>query len=155
MATQQIPLVGSQILAEQFQTHLAASKLRLFVSGYVPSPTEVLADLVANEATFSGYTAGGYPLSSWAGPNYNPGGGSQVNAPQVQVDFVAPGSGVPVTNNVAGWFLVDSGGNLIADGIFASPIPLTVTGDGFPITISIFAGALNILVQCWVYGSEQ
>lgn len=155
MGLQQIPLIGSQILAEAFQTHMAASKLRLFVAGYSPQPNETLADLVAVEATFSGYPAGGYALPTWTGPNYSPAGGSQVNAPQQQVDFTAPGSGVPVTNNVAGWFVVDSLGNLIADGLFDTVIPMVITGDGFPITISLFAGNLGVLVQCWVYGSEQ
>jgi hypothetical protein len=155
MALQQIPLVGSQVLAGAIQTHMAMAKLRLFVSGYVPIPQETLADLVANEATFSGYSAGGSSLPSWSGPNYSPIGGSQINAAQIQVDFTAPGSGVPVTNNVAGWFVVDSLGNLICDGLFDTVIPMAITGDGFPITVSLFQGNVGTLVQCWVYGSEQ
>jgi hypothetical protein len=155
MALQQVPLIGSQVLAEQYQSHLAASKLHLFVSGYVPNPNETLADLTAVEATFSGYPAGGYTISTFVGPNYALLGGSQINSQQIEVAFTAPGSGVPVTNIIAGWFLVDSEGNLIADGLFDNVVPLTITGDGFPITVSLICGTLNTIVQCWIYGSEQ
>lgn len=155
MALQQIPLVGSQFLAGLIQSGLAASKLRLFVAGYQPNLNDTLADLVAVEATFSGYPAGGYSLATWSAALFNPVGGSQTVAPQTDVLFTAPGSGSPVTQTLGGWFLVSSGGILVADGLFDTPIPMVQNGDGFPITMALFAGTVNALVQSWVYGSEQ
>lgn len=155
MSIQQIPLVGAQVLAALIQAGMGDSKLRLFVSGYAPTPGETLADLEAVEATFSGYPAGGYTLTSWATPTLNPTGGYQTVAPQTQVLFEQPGSGSAVTNNVAGWFVVNMAGDLIADGLFTTVVPMAANGDGFPITVALFAGTLNALVQCWVYGGEQ
>lgn len=152
---QQIPLVGALRLCTGIQSEMAASKLHLFVTGYTPTPTETLADLLAVEATFSGYTVGGYPLVTWGAPTFNPTGGAQTVSPQVDVVFTAPGSGAGVTNTLGGWFVVDSAGNLVADGQFNTPIPMVASGDGFPITLALFAGTTNALVQAWVYGVEQ
>ena len=151
---QQIPLVGSLNVAGYVQTALATSKLRLFISTYAPSPTETLAEVVAAEATFSGYTAGGYPLATFGAPTNGPIGGASTPSPQIDVAYVPPESD-PVSNTLGGWFIVDTGGNLIADGTFNAPIPMTQLGNGFPITIALVAGTQNAVVQCWVNGLLQ
>jgi hypothetical protein len=155
VAVQQIPLVGAQVLAALIQAGMEESHLRLFVSGYAPTPGETLADLEAVEATFSGYPAGGYPLAAWGEPTVNPYGGYQTVAPQTQVVYTPPGSGSGVSNTIAGWFITNMAGDLIADGLFDQTIPMDAVGDGFPISVALFSGTLQALVQSWVYGSEQ
>jgi hypothetical protein len=155
MALQQIPLVGSVILADVLATYMAAAKLRLFAAGYVVNPNDTLANLVAAECTFSGYPAGGYSLATWSNGMLNPNGGSSTTSPQIDVFYVAPGSGSGVQNNVGGWFIVDAAGNLIADGNFDSPVPMSQNGDGFPISTALFEGTTNQLVMNWIYGQSQ
>ena len=152
---QQIPLVGAPVLAALYQSHLAASFLRLFVAGYGPTPGDTLADLEAVEATYSGYPTGGYPITAWSAPQYPPEGGAQTVSAQVEASYTPPGSGSGVSNSIGGWFLVDSAGNLVADGSFTSPIVLQQQYDGFPITVSLIVGTQAALVNCWVYGQQQ
>lgn len=152
---QQIPLVGAIRLGEAFQEALDGATLHLFVTGYQPTPGETLANLEAVEATFSGYPDGGYTLGEWSAPQFNPYGGAQVVCQQVNPVFTSPSSGSPVQNQIQGYFIVDSEGNLIADGTFAQVIFMGANGDGFPITVALFVGTEQVLVQCWVYGSEQ
>lgn len=152
---QQIPLVGAIEQASQVQTALAASKLRLFTAGYNITPADTLAALTAVEATFSGYTAGGYALATWSAPLLYPGGGVVITSPQIDVVFTPPGSGSPVTNSLGGWFLEDSLGNLIADGSFTPPIEMSEAGQGFPISIAQVFANLNTQVLCWVFGQLQ
>lgn len=152
---QQIPNVGALTLANVIQAYIAGSKLRLFVSGYIPGPGDTLANLEAVECTFSGYPAGGYSLATWQAAVLSLLGGAETVCPQQAVQYVAPGSGSGVSNIVGGWFLVDTGGNLIADGTFDSPVGLAAPGDGFPISVSLILGSLNALAQCWIYGNNQ
>ena len=90
---QQNPNSGAIFLCDLCQAAFANSKLRLFTSGYVPSPTETLADLLAVEATFSGYPAGGYTLGTWSAGLLDPVGGAGTSSPQTDVQYVQPGSG--------------------------------------------------------------
>lgn len=154
MALQQIPNVAALTLLDAWQTLLAGASLRLFNTGYIPSPGESLADVEAAETAFSGYPSGGYVLDAWDNPVYVSPSGAILVAPQVAVAFTAPGSGSGTQATVGGWFVTDAAGNLIADGLFDNPIPLTVAGDGFPITVGLVVGATP-QVQCWVFGSEQ
>ncbi len=152
---QQIPLVGGLVLGDQWQTYLAGSKLHLFASGYVPGPGDTLADLQAVECTYSGYSSNGVTLTAWLAGVYDPQGGVSISSPQVQFAYVAPGSGSGTTNNVGGWFLEDSAGNLIADGTFLTPVLMGVNGDGFPITLYLFIATTNLVVSCSLYGQQQ
>lgn len=154
MAVQQIPLVGASFLAALEQTGLAASKLHLFTTDYTPTVNDILANLTAIEATFSGYTAGGYALTTWTGPFFSSQGGVQINSPQIVPTYVPPMS-TPVGNTVTGWYLVDATGNLVADGKFDQGIVMDALGDGFTITLALIVGSLNALVECWVNGVMQ
>ena len=152
MAIEQIPTVGALFIAPLIQTALAASKLRLIITGYTPVPGDTLADLVAVEATFTGYTTGGYALTTWNTPVIDPAGGVSITSLQVQPAIASP---YTVGNTLGGWFLVDATGNLVADGLFDTPIPLTQAGDGFPITVKLYFGTTNQLVGASVYGGAQ
>jgi hypothetical protein len=151
---QNIPLTGAVFIADLVQTALAASKLRLITGAFSPGPGDTLTALEAQEATFSGYTAGGYALATWLAPSYSPFGGVAVISPQVNVAFITPESD-PVQNVVTGFFLVDATGNLIQDGTFTAGQFLGIAGDAFVITLSQLYGTNQVLAQCWVDGVMQ
>jgi hypothetical protein len=155
LATQNVPSVGALFLAGALQTALAASKLRLVSTQFTPGPTDTLAELEAIEATFSGYTSGGFELTTWLAPAYFATGGASITSPQIDVVYTPPGEGSPVTNTVYGWFLVDATGNLVADGLFASPQPMAGVGNAFTITLLLTEANLLTLVQAWVNGQLQ
>lgn len=122
-------LTGSAFLADLMQTALAASKLRLFKSTLVPVPETPLADFVTDEADFTGYPAGGATLTAWLDPILMPppGSGYQIQSPMSQFATANP---TTVGNVIGGWFLVETGGALIAYGTFGSPIPMEEPGQG-------------------------
>jgi hypothetical protein len=151
MATELVPLSGGLWTAGLIQTALALSKLRLCTTGLNVSPNTTLAECVALEATFSGYTAGGYSLTTWNAPVFDPAGGASIQSLQVQ----PAQSATTVTNILGSWFLVDATGVLIAVGNFDSPIPMAVVGDGFPITVKLWFGTTNQLAGATVYGGGQ
>lgn len=155
MGIQNMPLSGALDIAGAVQTLLATSKLHLVNATFNPGANDLLANLTAIECTFSGYTAGGYAITAFLAPSFAPGGGVHVISPQVYPTFTPPGSGSPVTETVYGWYLVDSGGKLVADGTFTTPIGMLEAGDAFPITVAIVVGTQNVLVQCWVNGAMQ
>lgn len=152
---QQIPNAGAIFLCDQIGPDLANSKLRLFVQGFTPVPGDTLASLVANECTFSGYNPGGYTLATWSNGMLQGSGGAWTASPQVDVYFIPPGSGSAVTQNVGGWFLVDSTGNLVADGTFTPVVPMNQNGNGFTISIALLQGEAAVAVACWVDGVQQ
>lgn len=154
MGVQNIPLTGGVFIAGLMQTALAASKLRLITGTFNPGPNDTLTELEAQEATFSGYTSGGYELTVWLDPSYSPYGGVAIVSPQINVQWIAPESD-PVQNTITGFFLVDATGNLIQDGTFTNPEFLGVTGDAFVITIAELFGTNQVLAQCWVDGVMQ
>lgn len=154
MAIQNVPLTGADFIAALLQTALAVSKLRLIHGPFTPGPNDTLAALEALETTFSGYTSGGYSLTAWLPPAFNPVGGASITSPQINVAFVEPMSD-PVTDVIAGWFLVDATGILIADGLFDTPVAMVANGDAFPISLAMLLGTVNALVQSWVYGNQQ
>lgn len=154
-ATSLYPLVGASLVATQIQTLLAASKLRLVTGSFIPAFSDTAVSLEAIEATYDGYTAGGVALTTWLAPLIDPLGGVSITSPQVQFNYVAPGSGTPVTNTVTGWFLTDAAGALVAEGSFSSGIPMVQNGDGFPISLKLAYGTLNQLIACWVFGELQ
>lgn len=154
MGVQNIPLTGGLFQAGLMQAAMAASKLRLFVGTFNPGPNDTLAALEAIEATFDGYPAGGYALTTWLAPSYSPVGGVAIISPQVNADYNTPSS-PPVTNIVTGYFLVDATGKLIADGTFTTPQFLGVVGDAFVLTVSLLFGTNVALIQAWLDGVMQ
>lgn len=125
------PNVGTLWLAGEVRTELAASKLKLFQSSYNANISSTAAELLAAECDFSGYAEA--TIANFLAPIYNPAGGSSIQAPTQQFAYNS-GSG-SVSNTVGGWFLLDSGGALVAVGTFDSPIPMVADGDGIPVDI--------------------
>jgi hypothetical protein len=154
MGIQNMPLTGAVFEGGLMQAALAASKLRLITGSFNPGPNDTLAALEAQEATFDGYTAGGYALTTWLAPSYSALGGVVSISPQIDPNYNTP-SDPPVQNTVTGWFLVDATGKLIADGTFTQPQFMGVVGDAFVITLALLFGTTLGLVQCWVDGVMQ
>jgi hypothetical protein len=117
--------------AAAIKTALALSKLRLVKSSLVPNVNTTKAQLVAAEADFSGYTAGGYVLTAWTGPVNNAGSGAIITPPAVNPAYVEPDPGPGVANAIGAWWVEDAAGNVRLVGTFADPISLGQNGDGF------------------------
>ena len=101
-------------LAGLTQTELALSKLRLWQDGEVsPSIATTRAELVAAEADYTGYTAGGEALTAWFSPLNNPIGGSSIDSPKVQFDTASP---YTVSNTIGGWWVETAAGDLVVIG---------------------------------------
>lgn len=129
------PNAATQWLAALTQTELAASKLRLYQEGEVtPSIATTRAELVAAEADYTGYPAGGEALATWFNPLNNPIGGSSLDSPKVQFDTEAP---YTTSNTIGGWWVETAAGDLVVIGQFEEPIPMSGAGAGFPLSASI------------------
>jgi len=118
--------------AAELQTAFAASLVRLFKSTFIPTVSTTKAELVANEVLFTGYPAGGEPITAWLDPLLDPSGGASITAPTVQFAVTGP---VVDTDLVGGFWLEDAGGDVRIVGQLANPIPMEVVGQGFPLNL--------------------
>lgn len=125
---------AAEAKATVIKTSLAASKVRFFQSTLSVNQNTLKTELVAAEADFTGYTAGGYALALWLGPTKNLAGGSIVTSPTVMPIVVAPDEGDPLVGNTIGGFWVEAttNGPVRLVGVFDPPIPMLQVGDGFP-----------------------
>jgi len=129
------PNAATAWLADLVQTELALSKIRLWQDGEIsPSIATTRAELVAAEADYTGYTAGGEELTAWFDPLNNPVGGSSIDSQKVQFDTASP---YTISNVIGGWWVETAGGDLVVIGQFAEPIPMSGAGAGFPLSASI------------------
>lgn len=105
--TSSLSLSGARIEAVAGKARLANSVLHCFQAGWVPGPTNVLADFLAHEADFDGYTP--KTVATWSDPVLA-GSGYAIYAPTQTF----PWSHVAddVGNQIGGTFLVTSGGDL-------------------------------------------
>jgi hypothetical protein len=90
------------------------------------APNTTAAELVAAEATFSGYNTAGKVVVF--GTTILAGGGAEVASGLLQFDFVAP-VGTPVPDTVAGFWIENTDGVPIFAAQFAAPIPMTQNGN--------------------------
>lgn len=122
----------------ELKTALAASKLRLFtdaLGGLGVNTT--LADLVAAEADFSGYTAGGNTIAAFGDPYADTNRpGVLIVAPTSQFNFTDPDPDPAVTNNIKGFFLVDSTGKLRGAVEFDQVVPMSTNDCSLPIVVA-------------------
>ena len=130
------PNVGCLWLAGNVQTDLANSVLHLYKSSLSPTVSTILSELTAAECDYDGYSA--KTITAWLNEILNPAGGASTQAPTQQFEYV---DGVSHTaNNVGGWYLVTSGGSLVAIGTFTEPIPMAANGNGIPLDILLRFG---------------
>jgi len=129
------PNSAANYIATLMQTELAVSKLRLYQDELItPSIATTRAELVAAEATYTGYTATGLALTAWFAAIAAAIGGYSIDSPKVQFATAAP---YTVPNNIGGFWVETAGGDLIVIGSFAEAEPMAGAGDGFPISVSL------------------
>jgi hypothetical protein len=136
MATMLYPNAGALAIAEAIQTLLAGSDLHLFQSGSVSlTPSTTLAELDAVEADFTGYAV--ITIAAWLDPLLNPLGGASIECGTQQFAIAAP---YTVSNVIQGWYLTETGGDLICAGDFPQPVALVGAGDGIPVNVQLVFG---------------
>jgi len=130
------PNTGSLWLAGVVQAALANSEVHLFQSGSVTlTPLTVLADLTAAEADYTGYAL--ETVTAWFDPLLNPLGGASIESGLLQFSIDAP---YTVSNMIGGWWVEETGGELVCAGEFPTPRPLAGAGDGIPFNIELVFG---------------
>lgn len=130
--------------ASVIKTNLASSKLRLVKAGTVVGVGTTKAAMVAAEADFSNYTAGGYTLSAWTGPSNAQGGGANLLSPLVVITY-DPGQNEPVANSIGAWWIEDAAGSVRLAGNFDPPRPMAEVTDVINFVVQI-TEAKNALV---------
>jgi hypothetical protein len=123
--------------ATAFQTILQNAKCRL-VQNLVPTSQTNRTQLIANECNFTGYPAGGYNTTNWAGPSLPPGGGAVITPPIVQV---APTSGNAISNNISGFWIENTASNVTSTYLTESIVP--------PITVLLPTDQFPLVIQDW------
>lgn len=137
MPTQFTSLAGCKREANLQKTDLVSSVAHLFKSSIVPTPSTPLVALLADECDFDGYVP--ITIAAWTGPYLAPGTpGYMIVAPILE--WVYASAGPNVSNAVAGYFLVNSNGDLIDVVIFDAPINMSVNDQVIAYTpIELFA----------------
>lgn len=128
------PLSGCKKQAELMQANLALGDVRLFQSSLSPDPTTPLADYTSAECDFDGYTADGISVTAWNAPGLDPLGGYSIGSPVVQWLSATPQT---APNLVGGFYVVDADGDMIAVGVFDSPLPMQVPDQILPIDLRL------------------
>lgn len=138
--TNEAALAGADVVALSIADSGASpptvGKCRLFDDSVVPDVGTTQAELVAIETTLTGYPAGGYDVTGFAGAVFAPGGGAVVTSNLINVAYA---SGPAVT--IGGYWVEDPNGDLREVFIYDPPRTLAVVGDGFPIAIQLGYGA--------------
>lgn len=131
------PNVGALWLAELVQAALANSVVSLFQGdgSFALEPTTVKADLEAVEADYTGYVA--IAVVAFNNPLLDQGGGASIRSPLLQPMIASP---YTVPNTIQGWWLEETGGDLICAGDFPAPRPLVGAGDGIPFIVELAYG---------------
>lgn len=105
------------------------AKVRLFVTGFVPTSGTPRADYLTNEATFLGYPSGGVALGAWQDPILGPGVGMSVGSPLV---LFATDPAIVSGDVIGGFWVEDVTPIIITFGLFGTPIAMQTPGQGFP-----------------------
>lgn len=122
---------GYLIVGQQIATYLAAMHVRLFVNNKTINANTVIGDLI--EATFTGYTA--QAVATPDQPVKDPvNGGFSTFLPSHVFSASAP---IDPTQTVYGWYITDTGGNLIAAGNLENPVVIADDGDSVPLQVTL------------------
>lgn len=129
MNTMLYTLLGCDFVALAIRTALAAGHIKLFKSTLTPDPSTPLADFLAAECDFTGYSA--IAVANWNTPILSDVSGFEIGMPLVQFITSNP---TTVGNLVGGWFYVDAANAVpVIFGSFASAVPMQVPFSGIPL----------------------
>lgn len=110
--------------AEDLQTLLALSVIKLFQSGFIPTPDNVVGDYDDAEADYTTYAP--ETITAWLDPVAAVGGGYRITAPTEQFDLAATPT---VGNTIGGYWVESAAGDVILVTIFDNPTSMSVAGD--------------------------
>jgi hypothetical protein len=128
-----LSLAGSLVRSTANQAALANSVLHLFKSGFVPSPSNLLAEYTAQECDYASYAA--ITVVAWGAPILAPGSGWMTFAP-LQT-FLWATAGADVQNSVGGAYLVSATGDLLDVVIFENAKPMQGPGNSVQLIPSV------------------
>lgn len=123
------------VQATALRADLALSVVKLFKSGFVPTPATVVAELDAEEADYDDYVL--QTITAWLAPVAAITGGWQISAPMVQ--FVCSGAQV-VPNTIGGYWIELAGGDVVLIRQFDEPVPMVNDGNYVQITPTTVVG---------------
>lgn len=116
------------------------SKLRLFQASLgVPTVETTKVELVANEANYTGYPAGGFTVDVMGPPLGAPGGGVVILSNELIAVFT---SGDP--NTIGGYWLQNTAGDVIQVFVYDPPRVLAAIPDGWPIVAQLGYGRNSV-----------
>lgn len=121
---------AAETKATEIKTALATSKMRFFKSSLIPTQFTTKAELIAAECDFDGYTAGGYAITAWNGPQSDPQGGKVISSPAINPTY-GPAGTPPVTNTVGGYWIQDTAANVRYVVVYSPARSMTQDGDGW------------------------
>jgi hypothetical protein len=110
-----------------------AAKLRLSQqAGFNPTPLSTIAALAANEATFTGYTPGGYAFAATPVVNLSP------NAQGTATVVIIQATGSTTGNTITGYW-IDDGTNMIMAEAFpaGTSVIFAASGDFLELVVQI------------------
>lgn len=125
--------------ATEIKTALAVSKVRYFKAPFVPSAFTTKAQLVEQECDFDGYVAAGYAVAAWNGPQNDPAGGAVISTPALNPTY-GPAGDPPVTNDVGGYWVEDTSGDVRYVFVYNPSRPMAVVGDGWTTVAALIEG---------------
>lgn len=135
-----MPTLTTTLGALQLGTYLAAdladAEVHLFQVDVISiTPNTTLAELEAIEADFTGYAPA--TVATWIGPMLAPITGAMVQSPTLEFGIDAP---YTVPNNIMGWWLQDSLGNLLMIGTPPDPVPMVGPGNLWAFSVAVATG---------------
>ena len=130
MADVLIPRPAQTLMGAAVQALLPTGKVRLFTADLASfSQNTTRAELIAAEATFSGYTAGGYSVAAFTGPVLDPVSGVYLLSPLI-LPTVAVAS--PQVENLIRGYWYEVGTDVWQVGKFPSDQPMVSPGNNIP-----------------------
>jgi hypothetical protein len=125
---------NSQTLADATarRAALALSVVKLFKTGFVPTPATLVAELDAEECDYDDYAP--ETITAWLAPFAVPGGGNGITGPTVQFECTAL---QVVPNTVGGYWIELAGGSVYMIRQFDTPVPMVDTGNYVQVTPTI------------------
>lgn len=110
--------------ANEAQTGLALSFLRLFNGTLIPTGITTKAEMVAAETALIGYPVGGYPITAWSEPGLEAVGRAVITSPLIGIVYASGATAV-----IGGGWIEDAGGNVRAVFVFDPQRSLAALGD--------------------------
>ena len=139
-AVQQATTIGLSIADPDATPTPTTAKLRLFKTSLgVPSVDTPITEFEANEADYTGYPAGGFVITTMAPPMGMTGGGVIIMSNEVFATYTSGDA-----NEIGGYWLEDSAGNMITSFVYDPARTLANVPDGWPVIATLGFGRNSV-----------